>query len=149
MRNLLKKQIDWLYSAVRGKEELRIFSIMDTCAIATDGHRMHIINAPNLPDVVDGTDIASILKVFDGAETVSKIKINPRFLIDALRIFDNQESVDIDVININLIPGNEGIIINGDNNTALIMCVAETSGEKNEQKRKDEKEVQAQKKLSN
>lgn len=143
MRNLLKKQIDWLYSAVRGNEKLRILSIQADCAIATDGHRMHIINAPNLPDAVDGTDIASILKVFDEAETVSKIKINPRFLIDALRIFDNQESVDIDVININLIPGNEGIIINGNDNTALIMCVyvTETSGEESEQKCKDEKEV--------
>jgi hypothetical protein len=127
MKNLPKKDIDWLWKAIRNKLPDDVIAIQDDCAIATDGYRMHTINSLDLPDIINNFHVGDVLKIFDEGEIKTRFVINSQFLIDALSIFQNEVHIIL-IQNSNI----EGIIVNSDNETdkdkeAFVMCIKRTS----------------------
>jgi hypothetical protein len=123
---LLKKDIDWLWKAASDKVKECIFSVLDNCAVATDGYRAHVINKELLPDKINGITVSEGLGVFDNGESISRFFINPRFLYDAIGGFLNQPVVEIILVR-NEKRKEIAIVVEADhsNNQAFIMCVEE------------------------
>jgi hypothetical protein len=128
MKNLLKKQIDWLWSAIRDRDGWQIVTITDDCALATDGIRMHAINADFVPDTIDGASVGNALEAFSDAPVKAQFAVNPEFLIDALRVFNG--SVDIHYVQSEN-NGIKGVIINSNESDCevFLMCVEKVDNE--------------------
>jgi hypothetical protein len=126
MKNLLKKQLDWLWSAVKNEDKLQIITVTEDCAMATDGARMHLVNADLAPDTVHDADIGGTLEEFSDASVIVLISINPEFLIDALRVFS--DIVDIYYVESENI---KGLVINSDESEceAFLMCIEKVNDE--------------------
>ncbi len=126
MKNLLRKQFNWLWDAVKGQNENHIISIQDDCAIATDRYRIHVINRDNLPVMIHGINIGSLLNQYIENKIGIKFYINPIFLRDALKGFDSEDQVTIELAKLSEITENiDSLIISSDktSNEAFIMCM--------------------------
>jgi hypothetical protein len=122
MKALRKKDIDWLWRAAANEMRKCIFSVLDNCAIATDGLRAHVINNHALPDKIEGVTIDATLGAFHDGNIVSEFLINPKFLYDAMAGFLDQRQTIITLIESEDF---EGITITADhsNNQAFIACI--------------------------
>lgn len=121
-RDIKKRSLDWLWSAI-STNNMQAIRIGDNSAIATDGIRLHAINADELPD-----DILSAFSSGTVAELIKKDDINasffidPKYLIDALRGFAFSEIVEITITGTAEKQSQRIVISNNSENVAVIMC---------------------------
>lgn len=116
---MLKKQIDWLWSAIKVVDKKNIFFMNLDCGIATDTIRMHIVNDKMLPDnITKKTDI--VLNHVNDLDVESSIVINSEFLIDALKVFNDKTIIEVlrDKYGNHVLRLYDG----RDGNEAIVMC---------------------------
>lgn len=121
-RNIKKHLIDWLWSAINFNET-QIIHIGETSAVATDGIRIHAVNAAELPNKINGIDCIS--ESINNSDLKFEFSINPKYLIDALKGFAPSESgiVQIQVVGDIEARSQKVLITNSrSENIAVIMC---------------------------
>lgn len=122
-RDIKKRSLDWLWSAI-STNNMQAIRIGNNSAIATDGIRLHAINANELPDsVLSVLPADAVTKLINKDDINTSFFINPKYLIDALQGFVLSEAIVEITTTGTAEKQSQRIIINNDSeNVAVIMC---------------------------
>lgn len=96
MKDMERKEIEWLHSAVEWSNGKNLLCIFDESAIATDGCRLHTINPDRLPNELGDMTRDEILEKSVNLDSVrSEFSVNSKYLIDALRPFGHRVKIEL------------------------------------------------------
>lgn len=132
MKGLSSVELNWLCKPDNGDEDERAVYISSSFAIGVDSFRLHAINLSKVRQKVDGHPVKDLVDKFNDAVTVENVRINARFLIDALTCMVDKTQF-FNPVTLSIAKGEDNVIavrLESKDKTAIIMALRDNEDDK-------------------